>query len=123
MEKKLQSEIRPVWFLKALLASYLVTTLLLLALSFLLYRFDLGEQKVKAGILLIYVLSTFAGGFIIGKLTRVRRFVWGLVLGVLYFILLLLISAGVYRTVQGGADTMLAFALSAAGGMTGGMVS
>lgn len=123
MEKNLQREIKPVWMLKALLASYIVTCILLLLLSFLLYKFDLSEQKVQIGIIIVYIISTFAGGFLIGKLTKVRRFVWGLILGVLYFFLLLLISVGVYRTVQGGADTAVAFALCAAGGMLGGMVS
>lgn len=123
MEKKLQSEIKPVWMLKSLLASYIVTTALLLVLSFLLYKFDLDEQKVQIGILMIYIFSTFAGGIIIGKLTKVHRFVWGLLLGILYFVLLLLISIGVYRTTQGGADAVIAFALCAAGGMLGGMVS
>lgn len=123
MEKRLQNEIRPVWMLKALLAAYIITTALLLLLSFLLYKFDLGEQKVEIGIIAVYILSTFAGGYIIGKLTRVRRFLWGFALGVLYFTLLVLISMGVYRTVQGGAEMMISFVLCAAGGMLGGMVS
>lgn len=123
MEKKLQGEIKAVWMLKALLASYIVTSALLLLLTFLLYKFDLEEQKVQAGIIVVYVLSTFAGGLIIGKLTKARRFLWGLILGVLYFTFLLLISMGVYRTVQGGAGMIMAFVLCAAGGMLGGMVS
>ena len=123
MEKKLQREIRPVWMLKSLLASYIVTIVLLLLLSFLLYQFDLGEQQVEIGIIAVYILSTFAGGFLIGKLTKNRRFLWGLALGVLYFVFLVLISMGVYRTVQGGAGMMISFALCAAGGMLGGMMS
>ena len=123
MEKKLQKTIKPVWMLKALLASYIVTCILLLLLSFLLYKFDLSEQNVQMGIVVVYLISTLVGGFIIGKLTRVRRFVWGAILGVLDFLLLLLISVGVYRTVQGGADMAVAFVLCTAGGMLGGMVS
>lgn len=123
MEKKLQGDIKAVWMLKALLASYIVTGVLLLLLTFLLYKFDLEEGKVQIGILAVYVLSTFAGGLIIGKLAKVRRFLWGLILGVLYFALLMMISIGVYRTMEGGSSTMMALALCAAGGMLGGMVS
>jgi len=123
MEKKLQSDIKAVWMLKSLLASYVVTGVLLLLLTVLLYKFDLDEGKVQIGILAVYVLSTFAGGFIIGKLAKVRRFLWGLILGVLYFALLMLISIGVYRTMEGGSSTLMALALCAAGGMLGGMVS
>ncbi|XCP84126.1 TIGR04086 family membrane protein [Roseburia hominis] len=123
MEKKLQSDIKAIWMLKSLLASYIVTGVLLLLLTVLLYKFDLEEGKVQIGILAVYVISTFAGGLIIGKLAKVRRFLWGLILGALYFALLLLISIGVYRSAQGGASTVMAFALCAAGGMLGGMVS
>ncbi|MCI8638985.1 MAG: TIGR04086 family membrane protein [Coprococcus sp.] len=123
MEKKIQLQVKPVWILKALLASYVVTSALLLLLTFLLYKFDLEEQKVQVGIIVVYVFSTFVGGFIMGKLTKSRKFLWGLVLGILYFAFLLLISIGVYRTVQGGTGTVVAFILCAAGGMLGGMVS
>ena len=57
------------WMLKSLLASYIVTGLLLLGLTFLVYKFELDEQVVVAGIVAIYVVSTFMGGYIIGKLT------------------------------------------------------
>ena len=82
-------------FLKALLASYIVTGILLFLLTFLLYKFDWDEQMVTAGIVVIYVVSTFVGGFILGKIRRTRKFVWGLIVWVLYFALLFLISFGV----------------------------
>ena len=123
MEKKLTDSTKFIWILRCLLVSYVVTTVLLLLMTFLLYNFDLGEQEVKLGIMAVYVVSTFAGGFLLGKLVKVRRFLWGLILGCLYFLLLILISIGVYRTVQAGENLILAFGLCAAGGMLGGMVS
>ncbi len=123
MEKKLTDSTKFIWILRCLLVSYVVTTVLLLLMTFLLYKFDLGEQEVKLGIMAVYVVSTFAGGFLLGKLVKVRRFLWGLILGCLYFLLLILISIGVYRTVQAGENLILAFGLCAAGGMLGGMVS
>ena len=80
--------------LKALLASYIVTGILLFILTFLLYKFNLDEQMVTAGIIVIYVLSTFAAGFIMGKLKKSRKFIWGLGMGFLYFLLLFGISFG-----------------------------
>ena len=97
MEKQVQKESKLIWILKSLLAAYLVTGILLVLLTFLLYQFELDEQKVTAGIVVIYVVSTFVGGLILGKLTKVKRFAWGLTLGVVYFVLLLLISLGIYR--------------------------
>ncbi|MBA4699732.1 TIGR04086 family membrane protein [Faecalicatena contorta] len=118
------SEIKAVWILKALLCAYVVTGILLLLLTLLLYKLNLDEGKVTAGITAIYVVSTFVGGFIAGKLLKVRKFVWGLTIGILYFALLMLISLGVYRAVQGsGASVLTTFLLCAGGGMLGGMVS
>lgn len=110
--------------LKALLVAYIVTGILLLALSFLLYKFGLSERIVATGIVVIYVFSTFVGGVVIGKMMKVKKFVWGLTLGVLYFALLLLISLGVNRGLDGsGTNVFTSFLLCAGGGMFGGMIS
>ena len=124
MEKKLQRESKIMWVLKSLLVSYIITGILLLVLTLLLYKFDLDEQKVTAGIVAVYVVSTLIGGFVIGKFAKERKFLWGFSLGVGYFALLLLISLGVYHTLQGGGNNILTtFMLCAGGGMLGGMLS
>lgn len=113
-----------VWMLKSLLCAYIISGILLLLLAFLLYKLNLDEGKVAAGIIMIYVVSTFAGGFIAGKLSGVRKFLWGLTCGILYFGLLLLVSLAIYRSLQGnGANVLTTFLLCAGGGMLGGMVS
>ena len=57
-------------------------------------------------------------------MAKFRKFAWGLTIGILYFGLLLLISLGVYRSMQGsGANILTTFLLCAGGGMLGGMVS
>lgn len=110
--------------LKALLASYIVTGILLFVVTFFLYKFDWDEQMVTAGIIVIYVVSTFVGGFILGKIRRARKFLWGLVIGVLYFVLLFLISFGVYRNFDGnGTNVITTLLLCAGGGMLGGMLA
>lgn len=115
---------KAVWLLKALLCAYVVTGILLLLLTLLLYKFNLDEGKVTGGIVVVYVMSTFVGGLVAGKLFKVRKFIWGLTMGILYFALLMLISLGVYRSMQGsGANVLTTFLLCAGGGMLGGMVS
>ena len=112
------------WVLKTLLASYIVTGLLLLALTFLVYKFELDEQQVVAGIVIIYIVSTFAGGFIVGKLTRTRKFIWGMLVGAIYCALLFLISYGVYRDFNtNGLNVLTTIAICVGGGTLGGMLS
>lgn len=124
MGKKEKKESKGIWLLKALLAGYVVTGVLLMILALLLYKIDLDEQKVTMGIIATYVISTFAGGFIMGKLVEEQRFVWGLVLGVIYFLLLFAVSFAVNHQLQSnGTNLITTLLLCAGGGMLGGMVS
>ena len=124
MERKLRKDAGVMWVLKSLLVSYILTGVLLLLLAVALYKLELNEKAVSAAIVAIYIVSTLIGGIIIGKFARVRRYLWGLGLGIGYFALLLLITLGVYRTLNGDAANMVTtFVLCAGGGMAGGMLS
>lgn len=110
--------------MKALLVSYLVTGLLLLLIAGLLYRFRLDEGKVQIGIILTYILSCFTGGFLAGKMMKSRRFLWGVFLGLLYFVIMMLVSLAVNRELQSSTSGFVtAFVLCMGGGMLGGMLS
>lgn len=112
------------WVLKCLLASYIVTGLLLLLLTFFVYKAEPDEQLVTGGIVAIYVISTFIGGLIIGKLTKVRKFVWGMLIGAIYFVMLFAISYGVYREFNtNGLNVLTTMILCVGGGTLGGMLS
>ena len=124
MERKLQKDTWVMWILKSLLVSYVITGILLLLLAVALFKFELNEKAVSAAIVAIYIMATLLGGIIIGKFAKVRRHLWGLGLGIGYFALLLLITLGVYRTLNGdAANLMTTFILCAGGGMAGGMLS
>lgn len=124
MRKKEQNEVWIMWIVKALLAAYVVTGILLIILALALYKFELNEGAVTAGVTAVYLISTFTGGLVVGKLAKVRRFLWGIVLGILYFALLLLVTVGIYRTFHGNStEILVTFALCAGGGMAGGMIS
>ena len=121
---RLEKNQKIIWLLKALLFSYVVTGISLLLLSVLLYKFEWNEHLVSAAIVAVYVLSTVVGGIVIGKLVRTRRFFWGLLLGNLYFILLLVITIILYRSLSGnGLNMLTAWILCTGCGMTGGMIS
>ena len=104
---------KAIWFVKSLLCGYIVTGFLLLILALMLYKLGLSEQNVNAGIVLIYVISTFSAGFVLGKLA-----------GITYFVLLMLITLGVYHAFQGNVTNIaVTFLLCAGGGMLGGMIA
>ena len=110
--------------LKSLLFSYEVTGAFLLLLAFLLFQFDLGEKPVAAGILAVYVLSCLLGGFMAGKIMRKDRYLWGMLTGLFYYLLLIAVSFAV----KGKWDMSLihavtTFFLCLGGGTLGGMLS
>lgn len=124
MLKKFNLSDRLTFILKCLLLSYLLTTGLLLLLALLLYRFDLTEKVVSACIVGIYILVTFLAGFLAGKREGNRKFLWGLLLGGLYFLILIVISLIVNQgmgEVAGNFFTVLI--LCCGSGMLGGMLS
>ena len=66
MEKKTGTraglERKILWMVKALLCAYVVTGIMLLILTVLLYKLGLSEENVNAGIILIYVISLISLG-------------------------------------------------------------
>lgn len=83
----------PVWrMVRALIAAYILSGILLMVLSFALFKFRLPENQVNVAVCAVYVISCFFGGILAGKTMRTRRFFWGLVLGTLYFLFLYLMS-------------------------------
>lgn len=124
MEQKTKTQVPVIFLLKSMLASYIITGILLLFLALLLYKLRLQENVVSIGIILIYIISTFFAGFITGKKIGNRKFLWGLLMGVAYFALLLLVSLCINHTVKDVANHLLTtFLLCAGSGMLGGMIS
>lgn len=107
-----------------LVFAYILTGALLVGLAFLLYKFRLGENVINIAIIAIYVAVTFLTGFLAGKKMKVKKFLWGFILGTGYFAILAVVSliAGQQQTVMGD-HLLTTFMLCAGGGMLGGMLS
>lgn len=107
-----------------LVAMYVITGILLAVLAALLGRFDMSDTAVSIGIILTYIISCFAGGFLIGKKMKKKKYLWGICVGCFYFLVLLLGNLAVNRGLDGKLIHMLTTAvLCILSGMTGGMVS
>ena len=87
-------------FLFFIVMAYVLTGVLLLALAFLLWRFQLSERMVGAGIILIYVMATFTAGFLAGKKAKNRKWAWGLLMGLGYYVILAGMSFFYFHTVS-----------------------
>ncbi len=109
---------------KGLIFSYAVTGVLLAVLAFLVYKFELAESVTDMAIIAIYVIVTFLGAFIIGKRIKEQKFLWGLLLGALYILIITAVAVilGHAFHVTSTANITTA-ALCIGGGLLGGMLS
>ncbi len=110
--------------IRALLVSYMVSGFLLLALSFALYRLKLKESQINQAVFAVYGIACLTGGFVCGKITRSRRFFWGLSSGLLYFAVLFVLSQAVSHGASPiSSRTAAVMLLCTAAGAIGGILS
>lgn len=124
MDKVLHRNSKAIVILKILIITYIITGFLLLLLSFLMLKMDLSNAVLSSGIVFTYILSSFIGGLLLGKKAEQKRFLWGLGMGAVYFVILLLIS--VLGNTMAGIDTNSIFSsmlICLFSGMLGGMIS
>lgn len=110
--------------LRSLFLAYALTGICLLLLAFLVFQMDIGTGPVTVGIIVIYVISCMAGGFLAGKITRREKYRWGALVGLSYFILLGTVSfivSGSWDMSPGHMIITLCMCLG--GGTLGGMLS
>jgi putative membrane protein (TIGR04086 family) len=110
--------------LKCLVVAYIISAILLLIIAFLLYKADISEGFVTVCIILIYCVSSLFAGFMFAKRAICRRFVWGLMAGAAYFMVICVVSAFLepeFSMLSISCITTLFICTGS--GMVGGMVS
>ena len=109
---------------KFLLISYAVSAILILIMSFMLYKFHLSSGFVSGGITFCYIISSFLAGFLFGKQRGEKKYLWGLAIGLCYFVVLFVLGI-IFRQslLVDGSTTIAVFFMCSIGGMLGGMVS
>ena len=122
MERQARKESMLIPVMVILVTMYIITGMLLLLLAFLMYKMDLGEPVVNGAIIAIYIIAGFLGGFLMGKKAGVKKYLWGLLMGALYYGVLLLVGVFLDQGIDAEPvrllSTMVLCLLSAtAGGM------
>jgi len=114
----------PSVLIKAVLISGIITAIILFILSLLLYKVNIGDNIIKIGVVVTYIVSCFVGGFLSGKGIRERKFLWGLICGGIYVAIILMISLVLGGQKDGNiVNYMTTVLLCLGSGMLGGMIS
>lgn len=109
--------------IKLLLVAYVITGVILAILALMLWKSSPSSAVVSGGILFAYVISCFVGGLLLGKKAGKRKYLWGILFGVIYFAVILVASLCLNGIVgEPVKNAVTVFALCCAGGMFGGMI-
>lgn len=106
---------------KALGVSILVTVLFLLLTAFVMLKSGLSEAIVSKIMIAGYLLAPATGGFILGKKRKVNRFLWGLLIGVIYYFIYFAMAVCTQNVPV--TDLLWVAIPICFGGMAGGMLS
>ncbi|SFR69103.1 TIGR04086 family membrane protein [Anaeromicropila populeti] len=124
MNRSIMKQSRGVTLLKALFIAYVITGAFMLFLALAMARLEMPDIAVNAGIIFSYIFSSFIGGLIVGKHSSQKRFLWGIILGMLYFAIIFAVSILMQRDIMGEIGSMITvFFMCSLGGMLGGMLS
>ena len=108
----------------SLLGSYVITFLGILVLALLLLMFQITERNVDLGIVVIYILAGLTAGIIVGKRIGSRKFLWGMISGSGYFLILFMVSVTLGQDMKHlGNDLTTTFLICMGSGTLGGMLS
>lgn len=108
---------------KSVFVSYVITAVVLLVLSFIMYKFKISVAGANGGILFTYVISCLVGGFIFSGGIGEKRYLGGGLMGGMYFVVAYCVSAVWNRSLAEQMPGMLtAFLVCVFSGMLGGMI-
>ena len=109
---------------KTLILMSLATTVMILLMSLLIYKAQIGDKGIGIGVIITYFVTTFIGGFVFGKVNEKRKYLYGLLIGAVYFTILIICSmiflegSGIF-----GNRLIISLASCMIGGMAGEMIS
>ena len=97
---------------------------LLFVLSLLIWRLDGNATLLSGGIIAIYVITNGIGGFFAGRIMGKQKFLWGFLIGFIYFLLLCLIGIlTMHVKIIGNIQLFNGAMLCVVSGMAGGMLA
>ncbi len=109
---------------RAWIIAGLVTGAAIGILSLIAWFFHFSDGKINVGTVIIQIGACLLGGFAAGKGMKEKKYLWGLLVGIVYGTVLLVISLGISGTEGFNVTSCITAILICAGSaMLGGMIS
>ena len=108
---------------KSFLLSIIFTIIFVAVLALLAWILHWNNKILSIGVVIIDVLACLFGGLLAGKGMGEKKYLWGLLIGGLYFIVMMLVAVFMDGQGNGNATSIITSALLCLGsGMLGGMI-
>lgn len=108
--------------LKSVIAGYVFTFIFILIFSYIVYKFDFSASQVNIGTIVITILATFISGLFAAKIMRKNGWMYGLITGVIYFIILIVVSLIINDNSTISQEAITLFFICIGGSTLGGMI-
>lgn len=111
-------------FLIILVGMLVVSAIVLAVVTAFMLKGHMTAGFISGGVIAAYVVSALLGGFCIGQVKGRQKFLWGLLIGLCYFLVLFLTGKMIYHS--GAAfdfQTVSSGMICAVAGMIGGMLA
>ena len=110
-------------FFTTTVSAVLATAVLLLLAAVLLDKLGLTESQARYIVYEVYLVTARAAGMIAGKWQRERKFMWGALAGIVWFLIVLIISLCFGSAPLDTGQLFPAAVCMVGGGMLGGMLA
>lgn len=117
-KEKIMSEYN--FILKGVVIAYLITTISFITYGLLLTYTNITGEKLQLVVMLTTVLSVFVGGFLASRSVSKRGLVYGMLVGFLYALIMIMIGFCVMPIIKFTSKMVMLLVLSiSAGGISG----
>ena len=111
-------------FFVILMGMLVISAVILAVISAVMFNGHMNPGFISGGVIAAYVISSLIGGFCIGQIRGKQKFLWGALMGLGYFLVLLLVGNVIYH--QGltmNFQTISSGIICVVAGMIGGMLA
>ncbi len=111
-------------FFVILMGMLVISAVILAVISAVMLNGHMNPGFIGGGVIAAYVISSLIGGFCIGQIRGKQKFLWGALMGLGYFLVLLLVGNVIYH--QGltmNFQTISSGIICVVAGMIGGMLA
>ncbi len=105
------------------ITAIIVTTILLVISAVLLEKLGLNEGQLGYIIYAVYLLTAISAGIMAGKIQKEKKFMWGALAGIVWFIMVFILSMCLNKEGIDTTDLFPAVVCMIGGGMLGGMLA